>query len=151
VGTTDEVFDSPVGWVSRHIRKYVDSGGTKGQRYGGAPILLLTTRGRRSGAQRRTALIYRRHGESYLVVGSNGGSAQHPQWYLNLLTEPSVRVQVGPEEFPARARTATGTDRAELWQMMVEVFRSYASYQRETDRELPVVVLEPADSAEAAR
>jgi deazaflavin-dependent oxidoreductase (nitroreductase family) len=140
---TEDVVDSPVGWVARHIRTYVDSGGTKGQTYGGAPALLLTTRGRTTGTPRRTALICGRHGDDYVVVASNGGSPKHPQWYLNLRADPAVVVQVGPETFPARARDATPEERPDLWRMMTALFRSYASFAKRTDRTIPVVVLQP--------
>jgi deazaflavin-dependent oxidoreductase (nitroreductase family) len=103
MNTSEEIVDSRVGWVARHIRSYVESGGREGARYGGADTLLLTTRGRRTGKLRRTALIYGRDGDSYVVVGSNGGSEKHPEWYLNLVANPTVMLQVGPDTFDARA------------------------------------------------
>jgi deazaflavin-dependent oxidoreductase (nitroreductase family) len=139
----EDVIDSPVDWVARHIRSYVESDGANASRYGGADVLLLTTRGRRSGKLRRTALIYGKHSESYVVVGSNGGSAAHPLWYLNLQADPTVYVQAGPQTFTARAHTAEGGERQELWAMMTKVFPSYAGFQRRTKREIPVVVLVP--------
>jgi deazaflavin-dependent oxidoreductase (nitroreductase family) len=139
----DEVIDSPVGWVARHVRTYVASGGRKGHRWYGCDTLLLVTRGRRSGTLRRTALIYGVDGDRYVVVGSNGGSAEHPQWYRNLVADPLVRVQVRDSTFAARARTATGEERATLWREMVEIFPQYDRYQKRTKREIPVVVLTP--------
>ncbi|OLB80871.1 MAG: nitroreductase [Actinobacteria bacterium 13_2_20CM_2_71_6] len=144
---TEEVLDSPVGWVAKHVRKYVESGGRKGHSYWGNDTLLLTTRGRRSGKLRRTALIYGRHGDAYVVVASNGGAATHPLWYLNLVADPQVYVQVGAQSFPARARTATAEERPELWRMMTKLFKQYGRYQKKTDREIPVVILEPAAPA----
>ncbi|MEV4540946.1 nitroreductase family deazaflavin-dependent oxidoreductase [Micromonospora echinaurantiaca] len=139
----DTIEDSPVGWVASHVRRYLETDGADGGKYHGYDSLLLTTRGRRSGKLRRTALIYGRDGDRYLLVASNGGAARHPNWYLNLCADPEVWVQVGAEKFAARARTATGEERSRLWQVMTGVFPTYARYQQQTDREIPVVVVEP--------
>ena len=113
---SEQVVDSPSGWVNQHIRRYVATGGQDGHEWRpGVPTLLLTTRGRKSGVLRRTALIYGRDADAYLVVASQGGSPRHPAWYLNLEAEPRVHVQVGPEEFDALARPATPEERARLW------------------------------------
>jgi deazaflavin-dependent oxidoreductase (nitroreductase family) len=141
----EEVVDSPKGWVRKHIRDYVESDGRKGHRWHGVDTLLLTTRGRRSGKLRRTALIYRRDGERYVVVASTGGGDHHPAWYLNLVDDPEVRVQVGADTFAARASTAEGAERARLWEEMASVWPDYDRYQAKTDREIPVVVLERVD------
>jgi deazaflavin-dependent oxidoreductase (nitroreductase family) len=140
----DEVVDSPRGWVATHIRSYVETGGRRGHRWHGAPTLLLTTRGRRSGTRRRTALIYGRDGDRYLVVASNGGAEGHPNWYLNLAADPDVEVQVGAERFAARARTATAEEKPRLWPVMTALWPEYDTYQRKTARVIPVVVLERA-------
>jgi deazaflavin-dependent oxidoreductase (nitroreductase family) len=140
----NEVFDSPTGWVARHIRNYVESDGREGHTWRGVPTLLITTRGRKSGQLRRTALIYGRDGDNYIVVASRGGHPRHPAWYLNLVETPEVEVQVGAEKFPALARTATAEEKASLWQLMASIWPSYNDYQAKTDREIPVVVLEPA-------
>jgi len=141
----EEIYDSPTRWVAKHIRKYVDSDGAQGQVFYGVQALLLTTRGRRSGKLRRTALYYGERDGDYIVVASNGGSKGHPSWYLNLDAEPRVQVQVGGEQFDAIARTATGAERAGLWKLMVEVFDKYEQYQAKVSREIPVVVLTRAD------
>jgi len=86
----EQVFDSPQEWVRNHIEEYVESDGKKGHQWRGLPTLLLTTRGRKSGKLRRTALIYGQEGNRYLVVASNGGSTKHPFWYLNLVEDPEV-------------------------------------------------------------
>lgn len=104
--------------------------------------LLLTTRGRRSGALRRTALIYGRDGDDYLVVASQGGAPRHPAWYLNLLADPRAEVQVGAERFTARARIATPEEKPRMWETMAKIWPAYDDYQARTDREIPVVVLE---------
>jgi deazaflavin-dependent oxidoreductase (nitroreductase family) len=138
----EEVHDSPVGWVAKHIKRYLASAGADGHRWGRNETLLLTTRGRKTGKLRRTALIYGRDGERFVVVGSHGGSSKHPSWYLNLLAEPRVDVQVGAETFAATARPAAGDERDRLWTLMTGVFPTYASFQRKTKREIPVVVIE---------
>ena len=139
---SEQVVDSPRGWVNEHIQRYVDTGGEDGHEWRpGVPTLLLTTRGRKSGVLRRTALIYGRDADAYLVVASQGGSPRHPAWYLNLVAEPQVHVQVGSEGFDARARPATAEERARLWPEMTRIWPAYDDYQRKTDREIPVVVL----------
>jgi deazaflavin-dependent oxidoreductase (nitroreductase family) len=137
------VLDSPVGWVNEHIRKYVASDGAEGHEWQpGVFTLLLTTVGRKSGQPRRTALIYQPYGDAYVVVASHGGAAEHPAWYRNLDARNEARVQVQADVFPAKARTATGEERAKLWKLMTEVWPAYDEYATKTDREIPVVVLE---------
>ena len=143
----DEVVDSPTGWVARHIRKYVDSDGRKGHEFHGAPSLLLTTRGRKSGQLRRTALYYGRiprdgGTDAFVVVASLGGSPKHPLWYLNLVADPRVHVQVGAEQHDGVARTATAEEKPALWAMMAKIWPAYDDYQKKTSREIPVIVLE---------
>lgn len=138
-----QIFDSPAGWVAEHIREYVETGGRKGHRWRGVPTLLLTTRGRRTGKLRRTALIYGRDGDAFVVIASRGGAGHHPQWYLNLAAEPEVAIQVGPERMKGRARTAEGEERQRLWEQMVGIWPAYDGYQRKTERVIPVVAIEP--------
>src|SRR5437762_5051273 len=97
--SSEEIFDSPSGWVAGHIRRYVETDGEDGHRWRGVNTLLLTTRGRKSGKLRRTALIYGRDADRYLVVASQGGAEWNPNWYLNLAANPEVRLQVGAEKF----------------------------------------------------
>ncbi|WP_243710953.1 nitroreductase family deazaflavin-dependent oxidoreductase [Actinomadura sp. KC216] len=138
------VHDNPTGWVADHIRAYVETGGKRGHVYQGRRSLLLTTRGRRSGLLRRTALFYGEDGGRYLLVASNGGAAEHPAWYLNLSADPDVTVQVGADEFAARARTATPEEKPPLWRVMAEMFPLYDTYQRKSERDIPLVILERA-------
>ena len=140
----EEVFDSPKGWVGRHVREYVETDGKKGHRWAGVHTLLLTTRGRRSCVLRRTALIYGEDGDRYLVVASTGGGSRHPAWYLNLVEHPEVDVQVGAERFRATARTATPEEKPRLWKLMASIWPDYDRYQEKTDRVIPVVILERA-------
>jgi len=139
----EEVFDSPTGWVAQHIRGYVESDGEKGHRWRGVNTLLLTTRGRKSGNLRRTALIYGRDADGYVVVASKGGAGKHPEWYLNLVVNPEVEVQAGADKFRARARAATAEEKPALWRLMTSIWLDYDRYQARTEREIPVVVLEP--------
>jgi deazaflavin-dependent oxidoreductase (nitroreductase family) len=138
----EKVFDSPTGWVAQHIRRYVESEGRKGHRWSGVNTLLLTTRGRRSGKLRRTALIYGQDRDRYVVVASKGGSSKHPMWYLNLVSQPEVQLQVGPEVFSARANTATNGEKQRLWKLMTSIWPEYDRYQSRTSRDIPVVILE---------
>jgi deazaflavin-dependent oxidoreductase (nitroreductase family) len=138
----ETVHDSPSGWVKRHIDEYVATDGAKGKRWKGTDTLLLTTRGRNSGKLRRTALIYGEYGEDFVVVASKGGAPEHPDWYLNLSANPSVSIQVGPDIYQGIARTATGDERRGLWNQMSGIWPDYREYQKRTDREIPVVVIE---------
>nr|WP_245674618.1 nitroreductase family deazaflavin-dependent oxidoreductase [Herbidospora cretacea] len=133
---------SPTGWVAAHVAGYVESGGRKGHTFQGRPALLLTTTGRKSGRPRRTALFYGTDGPRHLLVASNGGSPTHPAWYLNLTADPDVTVQVGPDVFTARARTATPEEKRALWPTMTEMFPLYATYETKSPRDLPLVILD---------
>jgi deazaflavin-dependent oxidoreductase (nitroreductase family) len=141
--TKEEVHDSPTGWVAEHIEEYVATDGQKGHHWHGVSTLLLTTRGRKSGKLRRSALIYGRDGENYVIVASIGGAPKNPSWYLNLTANPTVTVQVGAETFTAQAGTATAAEKPRLWAMMTEIFPQYVEYQAKTERDIPVVILEP--------
>jgi deazaflavin-dependent oxidoreductase (nitroreductase family) len=143
-GMSSDVKDSPTGWVKQHIDEYVATGGEEGHLWNGVPTLLLTTTGRRSGQRRRTALIYGRDGDDYVVVASQGGAPAHPAWYLNLDANPEVEVQVGEEVFAATARTVDDADRARLWPRMRDLWPAYDEYQDKTERQIPVVVLHRA-------
>ena len=136
------ISDSPTGWVSSHIREYVESDGERGHEYMGWPTLLLTTRGRKTGRLRRTALIYGQTGDGYVVVGSNAAAKRHPHWYLNLVADPRVDVQVRADKFTARARTAEPAEKPALWALMTSIFPTYDDYQEKAGREVPVVILE---------
>ena len=137
------VYDSPVDWVSEHIQRYVETNGEEGHSWNGVPTLLLTTKGRKTGKLRRTALIYGRSGSSYVVVASKGGDENHPFWYLNLTENPEVAVRVGAEDFVAIARTADESEKPELWRTMTQIWPAYEEYQSKTDRPIPLVVLDP--------
>jgi deazaflavin-dependent oxidoreductase (nitroreductase family) len=125
-----------------HVRRYIETGGGVGHEWNGVTTLVLTTVGRRTGLLRRSAMIYGRSGEAYVVIASLGGAPMHPSWYLNLVARPEVEVQVGSELFRALARTAEGEERACLWQTMADHWPNYDVYATRTERLIPVVVLE---------
>lgn len=133
--------DSPVGWVNEHIEAYVATGGATGHRFHGATALLLTVTGRTSGVPRRTALYYVPDADRFVVVASQGGAPTHPQWYLNLVADPHVTVQVGTDVFEAIASTAQGDERQRLWELSVQNWPAYDDYANKTEREIPVVIL----------
>ena len=126
-----------------HVYRYLATDGAEGHDWRGTQTLLLTTTGRRSGRQRQLPLIYGRHGDDYLVVASKGGSPKPPAWYLNLDASPEVEIQVKGDKMRAHARTATTEEKPELWSIMTKEWPAYDEYQERTDREIPVVVLEP--------
>ena len=109
----------------------------------GVPVLLLTTIGRKSGAKRTAPLLYLEDGERVIVVASQGGMPKHPLWYLNLSHNPQVEVQTGSRVRAMRARDATPEERSRYWPRLVAHYRDFATYQSWTDRQIPVVVLEP--------
>jgi deazaflavin-dependent oxidoreductase (nitroreductase family) len=112
----------------------------------GMPVVLLTSRGARTGKLRKTPLMRVEHEGRYAVVASLGGAPEHPVWYYNLLANPDVELQDGPVRQDMRAREVTGEEKAQWWERAVAAFPPYAGYQRKTEREIPVLVLEPAES-----
>ena len=138
----NEATDSPIKWVADHIHRYTMSDGKSGHRWSGVYTLLITTCGRKTGMLRRTALIYGQDGERYVVVASNGGKNKNPAWYLNLLENQEVQVQVGAEIFVARAYPTTAEERPRLWELMTSIFPMYENFKKKTSREIPVVIIE---------
>lgn len=131
-----------------HVRRYEETDGEVGHDWeGGAPVLVLTTTGRKTGLQRKFALIYQQVEGGYVIVASKGGADSHPGWYLNLRDNPEVGVQVGADRFTAQARTVGQGEKAALWPTMTKVWPSYDDYQHKTDRDIPVVVLEPTKAS----
>jgi deazaflavin-dependent oxidoreductase (nitroreductase family) len=127
-----------------HVERYRATDGEEGHDWQGTQTLLLTTTGRKSGELRTTPLIYGRRGEDYLVVASKGGSDTPPDWYRNIEQHADVELQVKDKRFKARGRDATPEEKPELWRTMTAEWPAYDEYQERTDREIPVVVLEPA-------
>ena len=128
-----------------HVARYLETDGEDGFHWrNGTTILILFTTGRKSGEQRSHALIFREHGDAYLVVASKGGADAPPAWFVNLQADPDVEVQVKGDRFRATARVATPEEKPGMWARMTEVWPDYDEYQTKTDREIPVVVLERA-------
>ena len=132
--------------MAGHTAIYRASGGRIGHHLPGfAPTLLLDHVGAKSGTRRTAPLVYGVDGENLVLVASKGGYPKNPAWYYNLLANPDTSVQVGTEHRHVHARTATAQERERLWPLMVGVYGGYEGYRRRTDREIPLVVLEPRD------
>ncbi|MFI1535380.1 nitroreductase family deazaflavin-dependent oxidoreductase [Streptomyces anandii] len=142
-----EYEPSTAQWVRDQVELYESSGGTKGTTLmdTGMPVILLTTRGARSGKIRKTPLMRVEHGGRYAVVASQGGAPKHPFWYFNLKADPRVELQDGPRKQDMTAREVTGEEKAQWWERAVAAYPPYAEYQQKTSREIPVFVLEPGD------
>ncbi|WP_187590255.1 nitroreductase family deazaflavin-dependent oxidoreductase [Gordonia sp. OPL2] len=107
------------------------------------PVCLLTTTGRKSGEPRTAPLLYLRKGETFVLVASQGGLPKNPAWYLNLTADPAVSIQVGKDTHDLVARTASDSERAELWPELVSLYADFDTYAAWTDRQIPVVICEP--------
>ncbi|WDV56335.1 nitroreductase family deazaflavin-dependent oxidoreductase [Streptomyces coeruleorubidus] len=142
-----EYEPSPTQWVRKQVELYESSGGTEGTTLQGSkmPVVVLTSRGARSGKLRKTPVMRVEHEGRYAAVASLGGSPKHPVWYFNIKADPHVELQDGPVKQDMIAREVTGQEKAEWWERAVAAYPAYADYQRNTDREIPVFVLEPAD------
>jgi deazaflavin-dependent oxidoreductase (nitroreductase family) len=128
-----------------HVERYRETDGEEGHIWlKGSKVLLLTTTGHKSGEQRTTPLIYEARGDDFVIVASKGGAPEHPAWFLNLQADPEAEIQVKADRFKVRTRVAEGDERAELWELVNGQWPDYADYQKKTDREIPVVVLERA-------
>ena len=140
-----EYEPSPEKWVRDQVELYERTGGQEGNtlRDTGLPVVIFTTRGRKSGKLRKTPLMRVEHEGRYAMVASKGGAPDHPVWYYNLKADPdALMVQDGPEPFDARAREVTGEERRIWWERAVAAYPPYADYQRNTEREIPVFVVE---------
>ena len=129
-------------WVRDQVEKYERSGGAEGNEIMGLPIVVITSRGARSGNLRKNPVMRVEHGGVYAAVASKGGAPEHPEWYHNLVADPHVDLQDGLEPASYVARIATGEERAEWWERAVAAFPNYAEYQTKTDREIPVFLHE---------
>lgn len=142
-----EYEPSPSQWVRDQVEQYESSGGTEGTTMRDLPVIILTTRGARSGKIRKTPLMRVEHNGAYAVVASKGGAPEHPVWYYNLTADPRAELQDGPVRQDMNVREVTGDEKALWWERAVEAFPDYADYQKKTDRQIPVFVLEPAQTA----
>jgi deazaflavin-dependent oxidoreductase (nitroreductase family) len=138
-----EYEPSPIGWVREQVAEYEASGGRRANtlRDTGLPIIVVTTRGNKTGKLRKTPLMRVEHDGEYALVASQGGAPQHPVWFHNLKADPeAVTIQDGPEPFDVRVREVEGDERAAWWERAVAAFPPYAEYQEKTDRRIPVFV-----------
>ncbi|WP_404790065.1 nitroreductase family deazaflavin-dependent oxidoreductase [Streptomyces pristinaespiralis] len=140
-----EYEPSPEQWVRDQVEEYEKSGGTSGTTLRGMPVVILTTRGARSGKLRKTPLMRVEHAGAYALIASLGGSHKHPVWYYNVKTHPQVELQDGPVRRDMTAREVDGAEKAVWWARAVEAFPDYEGYQQKTEREIPVFVVEPPD------
>ncbi len=139
----DNPIDNSTAWVADHIKAFDEHEGDTWPEQVGAPLLLLTTQGAKSGLWRRTVLIYGEDDGRYLIVASKGGDPKPPGWYVNLTANSEVHLQVRDQKFPAIARTATPDEKLKLWDRMAAIWPDYAKYQRKTTRDIPIVILDP--------
>ena len=134
---------SPWAPVADQVELYEQSGGTEGAELQGKPCVILWTKGRNSGAVRKTPLMRIKDGDRYAVVASMGGAPKHPVWYHNVVADPHVSLQDGAELRDYTARVAEGEEKKEWWSKATEVWPDYDNYQAKTDRQIPLIILEP--------
>ena len=142
-----EYEPSPADWVREQVETYEASGGREGNTLldTGMPVIIVTSRGHKSGKLRKTPLMRVEHGGEYALVASKGGAPEHPEWHFNLQADPTaVMIQDGPEPFDAVVRVVEGDERAAWWDRAVAAYPPYAEYQEKTDRQIPVYVASPA-------
>lgn len=139
-----EYAPSPRERVREQVEQYERSGGAEGGTLGGLPVIILTSRGAKSGKVRKIPLMRVEHEGAYAVVASMGGAPTHPLWYYNLKAHPQVELQDGPDKWDMHAREVTGSEKQQWWERAVAAFPPYAEYQDKTEREIPVFVLEPS-------
>lgn len=137
---------SPEKWVRDQVAEYETSGGTSGTTMRGMPVVVLTTKGAKSGNLRKAALMRVEHDGRYAAVASLGGAPKHPVWYFNVVANPLVELQDGPVRQDMTAREVHGQEKALWWERCVAAYPDYADYQNKTNREIPVFVLEPLTS-----
>jgi deazaflavin-dependent oxidoreductase (nitroreductase family) len=138
-----EYEPSPAGWVRDQVEEYESSGGTRGTTLRDMPVIVLTSRGAKSGRIRKSPLMRVEHDGRYAIVASKGGAPEHPVWYYNVVGDPHVELQDGPVKQDMTAREVTGAEKATWWERAVAAYPDYADYQTKTDRQIPVFVLEP--------
>ncbi|CAM3560097.1 nitroreductase family deazaflavin-dependent oxidoreductase [Isoptericola cucumis] len=143
---TGEYAPSPSAQAARQVELYESSGGTKGTTMRGMPVVILTTVGAKTGKLRKVPLMRVEHEGAYAAVASLGGAPKHPVWYFNVLANPRVELQDGPQVHEYVAREVTGDEKALWWERCVAAYPDYADYQTRTDRQIPVFVLERADA-----
>ena len=141
-----EYIPSPSGWVAEQVEEYEGSGGTKGLtlRETGLPVIIVTNRGHKTGAIRKTPLMKAVDGDNYILIASQGGAPKHPLWYHNLKADPNVEIRDETEVYQMRVReVAESPERQRLWEIAVEAYPPFQDYQDKTERVIPVFVAEP--------
>ncbi|MFH5228948.1 nitroreductase family deazaflavin-dependent oxidoreductase [Antrihabitans spumae] len=141
---TGEYEPSPSDWAREQAETFEQSGGTEANTMKGVPIILLTTKGAKSGKLRKTPLMRVEHEGEYAIVASLGGAPKHPVWYHNVIAEPLVELQDGPTKRDYNAREVHGDEKATWWERAADVWPDYNEYQKKTDREIPIFVLSAA-------
>lgn len=145
-----DYIPSPTGWVRKQVERIEATGDTRSVSVMNRPVVMLTMRGRKTGAIRKVPLMRVEHDGAYAAVASQGGAPDHPQWFANLQAEPRVTLQDGTRSWPAVARELTGAEREVWWERCVAAYPPYADYQEKTERLIPVLVLEPAGAVTPA-
>jgi deazaflavin-dependent oxidoreductase (nitroreductase family) len=143
VAAKDDYTPSPIEFVANQVALYEKSGGKEGGELMGKPVIILTTRGRHTGKVRKTPLMRVERDGAYAVVASMGGAPKHPVWYHNLVADPNVTLQDGPNVYQMTAREVHGDEKADWWAVATAAWPAYDDYQARTDREIPLFVLEP--------
>ena len=138
---TGEYEPGTMDWARKQAELLERSGGTEGTTLNGMPVVLMTTKGNKTGKLRKTPLMRVEHDGEYAVVASLGGAPKHPVWYYNVKAEPLVELQDGPDKADYLAREVSGDEKAVWWDRAVAAYPDYADYQSKTDREIPVFVL----------
>ena len=140
----DEYIPSPSRWVAEQVELYEGSGGTEGTTLNGLPVIVVTNRGRKTGAIRKTPLMRVVDGKGYVLVASRGGAPKHPLWYHNLKADPNVTIRDETEVYLMRVQEVEDTaEKQRLWDIAVEAYPLYQAYQEKTDRAIPVFLAEP--------
>ena len=142
---TGEYEPSPVEWVRRQVQQYESTGGAEGGTMKDRPVIILTSLGAKSGKIRKTPLMRVEHDGQYAVVASMGGAPQNPTWYANLKAHPFVELQDGADRRDYAVRELSGEDKQIWWERAIQAWPDYQSYQQQTDRDIPVLLLTPTD------
>jgi deazaflavin-dependent oxidoreductase (nitroreductase family) len=140
-----EYIPSPTEWVRNQVELYESSGGTEGTSLNGLAVIIVTNKGRKTGAIRKTPLMRVADGDNYVLVASRGGAPTHPVWYYNLQADPNVEIRDGVDVHSMKVREVEDSaERQRLWDIAVDAFPPYQEYQDKTDRSIPVFIAEPA-------
>jgi deazaflavin-dependent oxidoreductase (nitroreductase family) len=147
---TEDYEPSASAWVREHVEQILRTGTTDGVTIKGLPTVLMTYRGAKTGKVRKTPVMRVEHEGRYAAVASQGGAPTNPQWYASLVAEPGIQLQDGTVTQEYRAREVSGDEKALWWRRAVDAYPDYADYQRKTDRQIPVFVLEPVSGGAPA-